>query len=145
MIVGSSAELLCPPGPRQRCSLRHHCLRRNPNIKTKVLTDKITWPTGGRVDTQAKTTYNISYTCGSTRPAAPTTICLQNLSYDENGNQTASELDQLTKEVDSSYTNTSTQRRRAHAQVAKLARDDARQRVRRGCGLGSLCAFLIVF
>ena len=90
----------------------------NPNIKTKVLTDKITWPTGGRVDTQAKTTYNNSYTYGSTRPHAPTKIGLQNLSYDANGNQTAStgtfevgrevtwnELDQLTKEVDSSYTN----------------------------------------
>ena len=48
----------------------------NPNIKTKVLTDKITWPTGGRVDTQAKTTYNNSYTYGSTRPHAPTKIGL---------------------------------------------------------------------
>jgi len=88
------------------------------NIKTKVLTDKITWPTGGRVDTQAKTTYNNSYTYGSTRPHAPTKIGVQNLSYDGNGNQTAStgtfevgrevtwnELDQLTKEIDSSATN----------------------------------------
>ena len=71
------------------------------------------------MDTQAKTTYNNSYTYGSTRPHAPTKIGLQNLSYDGNGNQTAStgtfevgrevtwnDLDQLTKEVDSSYTNT---------------------------------------
>ncbi len=89
------------------------------NIKTKVVTDKITWPTGGRVDTQAKTTYNNAYTYGSTRPHAPTKIGAQTLTYDTDGNQTAStgtfevgrevtwnELDQLTKEVDSSYTNT---------------------------------------
>jgi len=51
----------------------------NPNIKTKVLTDKRSPPTGDRVDTQAKTTYNNSYTYGSTRPHAPTKIGLQNV------------------------------------------------------------------
>jgi hypothetical protein len=59
------------------------------NIKTKTLTDSIFWPSG-RVDAQAKTTYNNAYTYASTRPHAPTKIGLQNLTYDGNGNQTAS-------------------------------------------------------